>query len=43
MSGLTMAAGMDHVVEGPPGTDAGTPESGGDLGRVTITADVEPG
>jgi alpha,alpha-trehalose phosphorylase len=42
-SGLTMAAGMDHVVEGPPGTDAGTPESGGDLGRVTITADVEPG
>ncbi len=43
MSGLTLAAGMDHVVEGPAGTDAGTPECGEDLGRVTFTADVEPG
>jgi alpha,alpha-trehalose phosphorylase len=43
VSGLRMAAGMDHVVEGPPGTDMGAAESGEDLGRVTITADVEPG
>jgi alpha,alpha-trehalose phosphorylase len=42
-SGLRMAAGMDHFVEGPPGTHAGAAESGEDLGRVTITADVEPG
>lgn len=42
-SGLRMAAGMDHVVEGPSGTDTGPAESGEDLGRVTITADVEPG
>jgi alpha,alpha-trehalose phosphorylase len=42
-SGLRVAAGMDHVVEGPPGTDTRTTESRGDLGRVTITADVEPG
>jgi alpha,alpha-trehalose phosphorylase len=42
-SGLRMAAGMDHVVEGPPGTEAGAAESGEDLGCVTITADVEPG
>ena len=37
-----MAAGMDHVVDGPPGTETAT-ESSEDLGRVTITADVEPG
>jgi alpha,alpha-trehalose phosphorylase len=42
-SGLRMAAGMDHVVQGPPGTDTGAAESSEDLGRVTITADVEPG
>jgi alpha,alpha-trehalose phosphorylase len=42
-SGLRVAAGMDHLVEGPPGTDARTTESGGDLGQVTITAVVEPG
>jgi len=42
-SELRMAAGMDHVVEGPPGTDTGAAESGEDLGRVTITADLEPG
>jgi alpha,alpha-trehalose phosphorylase len=42
-SGLRVAAGMDHIVEGPPGTDTGRAESGEDLGRVTITADVEPG
>jgi alpha,alpha-trehalose phosphorylase len=42
-SGLRMAAGMDHVIEGPPGTNTGAAESSEDLGRVTITADVEPG
>jgi alpha,alpha-trehalose phosphorylase len=42
-SELRMAAGMDHVVEGPPGTETGAAESGEDLGRVTITADVDPG
>ncbi|MHB8656537.1 MAG: glycoside hydrolase family 65 protein [Solirubrobacteraceae bacterium] len=41
-SGLRMAAAMDHIVDGPPGTETAT-ESHGDLGRVTITADVEPG
>ena len=37
-SGLRMAAGMDHVVEGPPGTAVRTTEQLDDLGRVTITA-----
>jgi alpha,alpha-trehalose phosphorylase len=42
-SELRMAAGMDHVVEGPPETETGAAESGPDLGRVTITANVQPG
>jgi alpha,alpha-trehalose phosphorylase len=42
-SGLRMAAGMDHIVEGPAGTDTGAVECAEDLARVTITADVEPG
>ncbi len=42
-SELRMAAGMDHVVEGPPDTETGAAESGEDLGRVTITANVQPG
>lgn len=41
-SGLRMAAGMDHIVEGPDGTVTGA-ESEDDLGRVTITADLTPG
>jgi alpha,alpha-trehalose phosphorylase len=41
-SGLTMAAAMDHVVEGPPGT-AATVESFEDLGRLLVTADLVPG
>ncbi|HWC38023.1 MAG TPA: glycosyl hydrolase family 65 protein, partial [Acidimicrobiales bacterium] len=41
-SGLRMAAGMDHVVEGPEGTEV-VANSGEDLGRVTIAADVRPG
>jgi alpha,alpha-trehalose phosphorylase len=43
LSGLRLAAAMDHVVEGPAGTEIGEAESGDDLGRVTITADLEPG
>ncbi len=42
-SELRMAAGMDHVVEGPPETETGATESGEDLGRVTIMANVQPG
>ncbi|MGH7721817.1 MAG: glycoside hydrolase family 65 protein [Candidatus Dormibacteria bacterium] len=42
-SGLRMAAAMDHIVEGPTGTDTGPEESGEDLGRVTVTADVKAG
>jgi alpha,alpha-trehalose phosphorylase len=41
-SGLRMAAGMDHVVEGPEGTDVFA-ESGEDIGRVMVTADVPKG
>ncbi len=41
-SALRMAAAMDHLVAGPPGTETAT-ESSRDLGRVTITADVQPG
>jgi alpha,alpha-trehalose phosphorylase len=41
-SGLRMAAGMDHIVEGPDGTvTAG--ESEPDLARVTISTDLAPG
>jgi alpha,alpha-trehalose phosphorylase len=42
VSGLRMAAGMDHVVEGPEGTVTAT-ESESDLARVTITTELEPG
>jgi alpha,alpha-trehalose phosphorylase len=41
-SGLRMAAAMDHKIEGPDGTVT-TCESEGDLGRVTVTADLESG
>ncbi len=41
-SGLRMAAGMDHVVDGPEATMS-TTESEPDLARVTITTDLEPG
>ena len=41
-SGLTMAAGMDHIVEGPSGTEASA-ESLADVGRVTVASDLEPG
>ncbi|HEX2044688.1 MAG TPA: glycosyl hydrolase family 65 protein [Gaiellaceae bacterium] len=41
-SGLRMAAGMDHVVEGPDGTVTAT-ESEPDLARVTISTELAPG
>jgi alpha,alpha-trehalose phosphorylase len=41
-STLRVAAAMDHLVAGPPGTETST-ESAEDLGRVTITADAQPG
>jgi alpha,alpha-trehalose phosphorylase len=42
-SRLRLAAGMAHVVEAADGTEVGVPETSSDLGRVTITADLEPG
>src|SRR5919112_854694 len=41
-SGLRMAAGMDHVVEGPSATQTSA-ESAEDLGRVTVATELEPG
>ena len=41
-SGLRMAAGMDHIVEGPSATQTSA-ESSEDLGRVTIATELEPG
>jgi alpha,alpha-trehalose phosphorylase len=41
-SKLGMAAGMDHVIDGPAGTDTAA-ESGPDVGRATVAADLEPG
>ncbi len=41
-SGLRVAAAMDHIIAGPPGTEVAV-ESEADLGRVTVTARLEPG
>jgi alpha,alpha-trehalose phosphorylase len=41
-SKLGMAAGMDHLAEGPAGMDTAA-ESRADLGRVTVAADLAPG
>jgi alpha,alpha-trehalose phosphorylase len=41
-SGLRMAAGMDHVVDGPDATSIET-EAFADLARCMVTADVAPG
>ena len=41
-SGLTVAAAMDHLVEGPEGTEVSA-ESSPDLGRVSVTANLLPG
>ena len=40
-SGLTMAAAMDHVLDGPAHTTA-TSESFEDIGRLLVTADLVP-
>ncbi|HYY44742.1 MAG TPA: family 65 glycosyl hydrolase, partial [Actinomycetota bacterium] len=42
LSGLRMAAGMEHVVEGPAGTVCAA-ESGPDLARVTISTELALG
>ena len=41
-SQLTVAAAMDHVIDGPEGTEA-RGESYEDLGRVLVSADLAPG
>jgi alpha,alpha-trehalose phosphorylase len=41
-SRLRMAAGMDHEIHGPEGTDVFS-ESGEDIGRVIVAADVPQG
>jgi len=41
-SRLLMAAGMDHVIEGPEGTVT-TAESEPDLGRLTVSTELEQG
>ena len=41
-SGLTMAAAMDHIAQGPDGTEV-TGESHPDLARVLVSADLAPG
>jgi alpha,alpha-trehalose phosphorylase len=41
-SKLLMAAGMDHLVEGPDGTESAA-ESGPDVGRVTVATQLAPG
>jgi alpha,alpha-trehalose phosphorylase len=42
VSALTMAAAMDHVIEGPSGTETAV-ESFEDVARLTITSDLAPG
>jgi alpha,alpha-trehalose phosphorylase len=41
-SGLRMAAGMDHLVEGPDGTETSS-ESAPEVGRVTVAANIASG
>ncbi len=41
-SGLRVAAVMDHLIDGPQATNV-TTESAPDVGRVTITTQLEPG
>jgi alpha,alpha-trehalose phosphorylase len=41
-SKLLMAAGMDHVIDAPDGTETAA-ESGPDVGRVTVATALEPG
>ncbi|HEX5165780.1 MAG TPA: glycosyl hydrolase family 65 protein [Thermomicrobiales bacterium] len=42
VSGLRMAAGLDHLVDGPPGT-VFEAESEPDLARVTVSTELAPG
>ena len=42
VSQLGMAAGMDHLVAGPAGTETAV-DSRPDMGRVTVAADLAPG
>jgi alpha,alpha-trehalose phosphorylase len=42
MSGLRMGAAMDHLVDGPAGTETST-ESFDDVARSTVTAELAPG
>ena len=42
VSGLRMAAAMDHIVDAPPFTEIAA-ESSADTGRVTVTTVLEPG
>jgi alpha,alpha-trehalose phosphorylase len=41
-SGLRIAAAMDHVIEGPPGTETAV-ESGEDVARLTVSTEIPPG
>jgi alpha,alpha-trehalose phosphorylase len=41
-SGLRMASAMDHLIEGPEGTVTSA-ESGADLGRLTVSTELQPG
>ncbi|MFL5893067.1 MAG: glycoside hydrolase family 65 protein [Solirubrobacterales bacterium] len=42
VSGLLLATGMTHEVDGPPGTDTSS-EANEDEARVTVAADLQPG
>jgi alpha,alpha-trehalose phosphorylase len=42
-SGLRMAAGIDHVIEGPANTEFHSEAAEGDVGRLTVAADVAVG
>jgi alpha,alpha-trehalose phosphorylase len=42
LSGLLVGAAMDHLVDGPAGTEVAV-EASEDLARVTVTADAAPG
>ncbi len=43
VSGLRLAAAMDHIVDGPAGTEVGDAETWNDLARVTVASTIEPG
>ncbi len=42
LSGLRVAAGMDHIIEGPEGIVTAA-ESQPDLGRLTVSTELKPG